>query len=288
MKGFEDNERYCDSIISHYNQVEKYYKFFWDLNKSLAFHTGLWHENTKNLREALKNENKLVAKMAKIKKSDYILDAGCGVGGTSIFLAKEYGCRIVGINLSESQVESALKNAEIHNFDNKIKFLQMNYMKTNFKSKTFDVVIFVESSCYAPDKKKLFKEIFRIIKPKGRLVILDGFFSKSSYTPNETKLLQKGMNGWAVKSFDTVENYTKFANDSGFINVRYENLTDKIMESLRKAFIFSIPAFVFNKVGQYFNMTTKVEVDIFRAAILQYIAVKRNLVECGIFCAQKK
>ena len=74
-------------IIQYYETCEGNYRNWWDLDRSLAMHAGFWDAKTKTLHEALINENKILASIAHIKAGDYVLDAGCGVGGSSIYLA---------------------------------------------------------------------------------------------------------------------------------------------------------------------------------------------------------
>lgn len=75
-------------------------------------HFGYWDEKVKIFSQSLERENEILADKAKIKSSDVVLDAGCGVGGSSILLAKKFGCKVIGITLSERQAEQATRNAE--------------------------------------------------------------------------------------------------------------------------------------------------------------------------------
>ena len=71
-------------IIAYYDECEPDYKVIWDLDKSLAMHYGYWDGKVKNLRDALRRENEILAQKAHIKESDLVLDAGCGVGGMEL------------------------------------------------------------------------------------------------------------------------------------------------------------------------------------------------------------
>jgi cyclopropane fatty-acyl-phospholipid synthase-like methyltransferase len=54
--------------------------------------------------------NEILANKVRIAQSDMILDAGCGIGGSSIWLAEHIGCRVVGIDITESQLTIARKD----------------------------------------------------------------------------------------------------------------------------------------------------------------------------------
>ncbi len=122
------------------------------------------------------NEVMMIA--AGIKPDDTVLDAGCGVGGSSIFLASTLGCRVTGITLSERQVNLAIENAKkTENIDGLVDFKVMNYYATDFPDASFDVIWGCESICYADSKEQFIKEAYRLLKPGGRLVVADGFVS---------------------------------------------------------------------------------------------------------------
>jgi tocopherol O-methyltransferase len=72
-------------IADYYDQTEIHYRRAWDLEASLAMHYGYWKEDTSSFRESLQHMNEALAHMADIKRDDKVLDAGCGVGGSSIF-----------------------------------------------------------------------------------------------------------------------------------------------------------------------------------------------------------
>jgi len=79
-------------IADYYNQTLNHYQLHWKLDTSKALHYGLWDKDTKNLSEALENTNKKIGKLTKIEEDEKVLDAGCGIGGTAIYLASKYNC----------------------------------------------------------------------------------------------------------------------------------------------------------------------------------------------------
>jgi cyclopropane fatty-acyl-phospholipid synthase-like methyltransferase len=67
-------------------------------------HYGFWYEDTKSLAEAILNTNNFVIEALAIESNDTILDAGCGVGGTSMHVAETTGATVEGITLSDVQL----------------------------------------------------------------------------------------------------------------------------------------------------------------------------------------
>ena len=76
--------------------------------------------------------NKFIADQAGIKESDLILDAGCSVGGSSIWFAKTFGSKIIGISLSEKEISLAKKFAKEKSVKH-VDFRVMDYHNTNFR-----------------------------------------------------------------------------------------------------------------------------------------------------------
>lgn len=66
---------------------------------------------SKSFPESLLRMNEVMIETAGIKPTDKVLDAGCGVGGSSIFMASVLGCNVTGITLSKRQVQQANENA---------------------------------------------------------------------------------------------------------------------------------------------------------------------------------
>ena len=77
-----------DDVILYYDLNEAQYKLNWKLDTCLALHYGYQDEENRSFEKSLINMNAQLAKRAKITENDFVLDAGCGVGGSSIYLAK--------------------------------------------------------------------------------------------------------------------------------------------------------------------------------------------------------
>ncbi|MBU4284353.1 MAG: class I SAM-dependent methyltransferase, partial [Nanoarchaeota archaeon] len=222
-----------EQIIKYYDSCEIDFKLLWHLNKNYAFHYGYWDEKVKNFDQSLLRFNEIIIEKAKIKKTDRILDAGCGIGGTSIFIAKKIGCKIEGITISQNQVDKAKKLAKKLNVSSLINFSNQDYMNTKFKSGSFDVIFALESVCYS-DKKKFLREAYSLLKKGGRLIVADFFNSKSDFSDKEKKLINKWLNGWAVDSLETSLFFETKSNEIGFKNIKYKKITDKIMNSSKR------------------------------------------------------
>ena len=274
-------------IVDYYDSCNIDYKLIWNLDRSYAMHFGYWDEKVKNFSQSLERENEILAEMAKIKGSDVVLDAGCGVGGSSIFLAKKFGCKVVGITLSKKQAEQAIRNAERNGVESNTEFLVMDFENMTFPDKTFDVVWTIESICHASNKKKFIEGVNRILKPNGRLIIAESFAVKKDYEDKEKGIMQKWLSGWGINFLETVENFKKYLANTGFQKISFLDITDYIMPSSKRLYKYSLPGMFFGKIAEFFKIRTKTQTGNIVAARYQHKALQKKIVGIWNFLCRK-
>lgn len=277
-----------ETIIDYYDSCEIDYRLFWDLNTSMAMHAGYWDSTTKTLRDALKRENEVLAEMAAIKSTDRVLDAGCGVGGSSLFLAKTIGCQTTGITLSKKQAQTAAQKAAKQQLSSKCNFQVMDFCNTTFANNTFDVVWAIESFCHAPCKESVVREAFRVLKPGGRLIVADGFQLKPHLNDAEHISMQTWIRGWGCDHLESVESFEGALKKAHFEAIRFVDITSNVMPSSKRLYYISIPALVLSKIGEWLRLRTKIQTENIRAAYAQYHTLKKQIWHYGIFTAVKK
>lgn len=150
-----------------------------------------------------------------------ILDVGCGIGGTSRYLAnklKDKGTQVTGITLSPKQVERATELANERGLDN-VKFQVMDALKMDFPDNTFDLVWGCESGEHMPDKAAYVEEMTRVLKPGGTLVIATWCQKElaegEEFTKDEQAKLQFLYDEWAHPYFISIEEYERLCAKTG-------------------------------------------------------------------------
>ena len=276
-----------NDIARYYDVSEIHYRRFWNLEKSSSLHFGYWDAYTKNFHEALLNINKILSGRAAIKENDRVLDAGCGIGGSSIWLAANRNCTVTGISLSAKQISRARQLAKKEGFEALVNFEQNDFTATGYPDASFDIVWAIESVCHAADKKLFTDEAFRLLKKGGRLIMAD-FFKKEGLAGEEALLIQRFANGWAVDDFATIEMYEQQLTASGLTNINIQDITPAIKPSAKRLYRAWFPGAALGFLYRLFHRkATEFGKKNVNAARLQYKCLKKDLWQYYIVLATK-
>lgn len=114
-----------------------------------------------------------LARAAGLDATKRVLDVGSGVGGTSRCLAKEFGCRVTGIDLTEEYCDAAAMLSARIGLSPLVEYRQGDATSLPFDDASFDVVWTEHVAMNIPDKPRLYGEMHRVLKPGGTLAIYD-------------------------------------------------------------------------------------------------------------------
>lgn len=265
-------------IAEYYEKTEVHYRRGWDLSRSHAMHYGYWDEKTRSFRHSLHRMNEVLAAFGEIKAGEEVLDAGCGVGGSSIFLAKELGCNVTGITLSDQQVQRAKANAQTAGLDEKLQFQQADYSATSFADNSFDVIWALESAVHDPKKHGFFGEAHRILRPGGRLIMGEYIKNDSSMPAKDQKLFHRWLDAWAIADLSTLPHLKSVAGQYGLEILKIQEITAQIRKSSWRMYYGSFFLGALSAGYRLYNPTVSFFADNhYKGLRYQYPALRREL-----------
>lgn len=104
-----------------------------------------------------------------------VLDVGCGTGGSALYLARQYGVHVHGVDLSSNMIHVAIERQGKLEQDVKrrLQFEISDILTVEYEAESYDVIYSRDSLLYIADKDKLFKKLSRWLRPGGTLFITD-------------------------------------------------------------------------------------------------------------------
>ncbi len=278
-----------EDTAQHFEDCHNDYLFAWSNSENLAFHYGYWDSNESyNQHEALMNKNQLLYDKAQIKPTDRVWDAGCGIGGSSIWMAKKYGNHATGVTISGMQVDYATKQAKKKGVADLADFVKTNFCETPFEDETFDVVWAAESVCHTQYKGAFLKEAFRVLKPGGRLVYCDAFMMRREFTKEQWQTMMDFFNGWAVPNLCYCDEFEGLLNENGFEGIELQYIHKQTIQSAEYMYKVGKRLLPIQKISQWLGLRTKAQTANYYAGLAQYDMFRERYAEYCVFTATKK
>ena len=155
-----------------------------------------------------------------------LVDVGCGIGGSTLYLAEKFGATATGITLSPVQASRATERAKACVAG--VTFQVADALEMPFADSTFDLVWSLESGEHMPDKETFLQECYRVLKPGGTLVMATWCHRSTDslaadLTEDEQRHLQEIYRVYCLPYVISVPEYEAIARQCGFQNVRTDD-----------------------------------------------------------------
>jgi len=121
----------------------------------------------------------LLVEWCHIGEGSYVLDVGCGVGATPIYLARAYGCRVLGVDLVEKMIARSNERLRGAGLDDKVEFQVADAVDLPFADASFDAVIAESVLAFIDDRQKALSEWMRVTKPGGYVGFTEATWTKT-------------------------------------------------------------------------------------------------------------
>ena len=235
-----------EKVIGYYEQVtDAYYVGMWH---DEHIHFGLFtpEESRLPIRElrqarprAILRNHETILRPTGITREHTVVDAGCGVGGTVLHVAKQYGCRAVGLNISERQLKIARSYAEKAGLSDRVEFIFADCSVTlPLPDESVDVIVNLESSCHYADRKNFLSECARILKSGGLLTTMEWMAADGISETDYAAHIQPVCDAWFFKSLETRSSYTGKLREAGFEILDFVDFSESGMPNTRIMEVF--------------------------------------------------
>lgn len=197
-------------IRNHYDVSTLFYRLLWGPH----IHHGFWEGNEPPASAQVALTEKL-AKLAEIRNGSVVYDIGCGMGGSSIWLARNRNCQVTGVTLSPVQKQWATMACFGRPFQNKPVFRCEDAESIYFAPESADYVWSIECTEHLFDKPSFFKKSASWLKPKGRFALCAWLAGEDPLSPAQEEQVQRVCEGMFCPSLGTQQDYIDWFERAG-------------------------------------------------------------------------
>jgi tocopherol O-methyltransferase len=210
-----------ERIARHYDELSPFYRDLWGIH----IHHGYWKTGLETKEEAQEQLIVELASRAEIKPGSRILDVGCGIGGSAIFLSKRLGARVTGITLSQAQVD--IGNDLARSFGADVKLLQMD-AEALVVDDPVDVIWSIEALSHLSEKGNCFRSMAQALRREGALVIADWFRAANVTANQEREFLKPIEQAMLVPALESLSSYEDRLHQVGLRVTWAEDISSRV------------------------------------------------------------
>jgi tocopherol O-methyltransferase len=275
-------------VVRHYTVLQDFYE---NIFGGFNIHFPLWCANTTNAAEGALNSNRLLAEVSRLHAEQSVLDAGCGLGGPALWLAKNYGVHVTAISLAESNIRRCRQIAEQEKLDHLVEFHVLDFMQNPFQPNSFDAIWNLESFIYALPKADYIHNTYRILKPGGIWACLDAFIDPTvNDKPARQMRFQRVNDGFALidEHWESVSSLRLTLAQAGFDVIKWTDLTSCVLRAPRRPYLLALCRVALDFYTLVYSPELyRLRLKSFLAAANVFQLMKQKAVVYGMLTGQK-
>lgn len=229
------------SMNKQAKQVEKYYqrlgsRLGYILVMKRSQHFGYYDDEHTTEEDAQDNFHRRFTDKLDLKSGMRVLDAGCGQGVVAMHIAGNHNVTITGVTIVERETRGAKRLAERNGVSGKTVFMVADYHRLPFEDNTFDRVYTIESLSHAYDLPEVISELYRVLKPGGKIVCAEYEFDirkleQLDFNPVEYVEKRAAIHG--IRQFDK-GNFKQLLKKAGFTSMKADDWTKPLYPSFSR------------------------------------------------------
>ena len=216
-------------VIDHFHASAALYKM-WSMDGHLHFGYWKWPMNIAHRKGMLEAMVHRVVRELRPRVGQRLADLGCGYGASARLVASTYDCAVDAFTVVPEQVEEGCARAAADHVD--VTMHLRDFRHTDLPKASMDGVYALESLCYGSGhgKADVLMEAARILKPAGRIALVDGFILKPPDGLRE-RMVRTVERGWAVPCFPRQGSFIRALERAGFTDIRISDLSWNVAPS---------------------------------------------------------
>ena len=156
------------NIAAHYDLSNEFFALF--LDETMTYSSALFEHEDQPLADAQRHKYRSLADKAQLGPGDHVLEVGCGWGGFALLAAREYGCRVTGITVSERQHALARARIAEAGLEGRVEIRLQDYRDV---SGTFDKIVSIEmfEALGREHWPVFFRKLDEVLAPQGLVAL---------------------------------------------------------------------------------------------------------------------
>lgn len=148
--------------------------FYFSIWGGEDIHIGLYESETEPIRDASrKTVQRMASHLSDVGPDSRVLDIGAGFGGAARYLAKQFGCKVVALNLSEVENQRDREMTAEQGLSDQVEVVDGSFEELPFDDESFDVVWSQDAILHSGRRQQVIAEVARVLKPGGELIFTD-------------------------------------------------------------------------------------------------------------------
>lgn len=209
----------ASAVADHYNELDPLYRDLWGED----VHHGLWHTGRESVAEAVSALSGLVGELLDFGQGATLVDIGCGYGATARRFASR-GAMVTGLSLSAEQIAHAAPQEGVT-------LRVQDWLHNDLPEAGFDGAYAIESTEHMADKPAFFAQAFRVLKPRGRLVVCAWLAADPVPRWQVDHLLRPICEEGRLPSMGTPGEYEAMAKEAGFSVRSYSDISTSVAKT---------------------------------------------------------
>lgn len=257
-----------DEVAAIYDELLKTYETEWNFRGHRSLHLEYYDETHDDPAEAAMNTMRVLSETAGIKEDDRVLNIGCGAGEDSVWNARAHGADVIGVNISERQLELARENAADHGVAEQTTFSYDDFHDLDtIDDDSIDVVWGLEALSHSGDLTRALTAARRTLRDDGRAAFTDLFLTvpRDDLTADQRDRLDGIEDGLGLR-ISVLDDFEQALDETGFTAVETRALTDGIKRCTERRRSFARIAHPVGRLLKPLGVVSQTQLDSFSAS----------------------